>query len=39
MIAYIARRILGMIPTLFIVSVITFIVIQLPPGDFFTLAG
>jgi peptide/nickel transport system permease protein len=36
MIAYIARRILGMIPTLFIVSVITFIVIQLPPGDFFT---
>ncbi|MBN1219027.1 MAG: ABC transporter permease [Anaerolineae bacterium] len=36
MIAYIARRILGMIPTLFIVSVITFIIIQLPPGDFFT---
>ena len=36
MIAYIARRILGMIPTLFIVSIITFIVIQLPPGDFFT---
>jgi peptide/nickel transport system permease protein len=25
-----------MIPTLFIVSVITFIIIQLPPGDFFT---
>ena len=25
-----------MIPTLFIVSIITFIIIQLPPGDFFT---
>ncbi|HNT75827.1 MAG TPA: ABC transporter permease [Anaerolineae bacterium] len=36
MLAYIGRRILGMIPTLFIVSVITFIIIQLPPGDFFT---
>ena len=36
MIAYIARRILGMIPTLIVVSIITFIIIQLPPGDFFT---
>lgn len=36
MLAYMGRRILGMIPTLFIVSVITFIIIQLPPGDFFT---
>jgi peptide/nickel transport system permease protein len=36
MTAYIARRILGMIPTLIIVSIITFIIIQLPPGDFFT---
>jgi peptide/nickel transport system permease protein len=36
MLAYIGRRILGMIPTLFIVSVVTFIIIQLPPGDFFT---
>ncbi len=36
MLAYIGRRILGMIPTLFIVSIITFIIIQLPPGDFFT---
>jgi peptide/nickel transport system permease protein len=25
-----------MIPTLFIVSIVTFIIIQLPPGDFFT---
>ncbi len=36
MLAYIARRILGMIPTLIIVSIIVFIIIQLPPGDFFT---
>lgn len=36
MIAYILRRILGMIPTLFIVSIVTFTIIQLPPGDFFT---
>ncbi len=34
--AYILRRILGMIPTILIVSFITFIIIQLPPGDFFT---
>ena len=36
MLAYTLRRLLAMIPTLFIVSVITFIIIQLPPGDFFT---
>jgi peptide/nickel transport system permease protein len=33
---YILRRVLGMIPTLIIISIITFIIIQLPPGDFFT---
>ena len=36
MLAYILRRVLGMIPTLLIISIITFIIIQLPPGDFFT---
>ncbi|MBI4758812.1 MAG: ABC transporter permease, partial [Chloroflexi bacterium] len=36
MLAYILRRILVMIPTLFVVSVVTFIIIQLPPGDFIT---
>jgi peptide/nickel transport system permease protein len=36
MLAYVGRRILGMIPTLIIVSIVTFIIIQLPPGDFFT---
>ncbi len=36
MIAYIARRILMMVPTLFVISVISFIIIQLPPGDYLT---
>jgi peptide/nickel transport system permease protein len=36
MIAFILRRIAVFIPTLFVVSVITFTIIQLPPGDFFT---
>jgi len=33
---YIARRILMMIPTLIAIAVISFIIIQLPPGDFLT---
>ena len=33
---YIAKRLLIMIPTLLIISIIVFIVIQLPPGDFIT---
>ncbi|MFC1834548.1 ABC transporter permease [Thermodesulfobacteriota bacterium] len=36
MIAYIIRRILMMIPTMIAISVITFVIIQLPPGDFLT---
>jgi peptide/nickel transport system permease protein len=36
MTAFIIRRLLGMIPTLFAVSLITFVIIQLPPGDFMT---
>lgn len=36
MLAYILRRVVAMFPTLFIVSVVTFLIIQLPPGDFFT---
>ncbi len=35
MIAYIVRRLVTMIPLLIIVSMITFFIIQLPPGDFF----
>ena len=34
MIGYILRRIGIMIPTLFVISIISFVVIQLPPGDF-----
>lgn len=34
MIGYIIRRIAIMVPTLFVISIISFIVIQLPPGDF-----
>jgi len=33
---YIARRLLIMVPTLLIISISAFIIIQLPPGDFLT---
>ena len=33
MTAYIGRRILVMIPTLILISIVSFIVIELPPGD------
>src|SRR6056297_476410 len=40
MIAYIAQRLLWFIPTLFAVSIVSFAIIQLPPGDYLTvLAG
>ena len=31
---YIGRRFLLMIPTMFIISIVTFAIIQMPPGDF-----
>lgn len=34
MIRYMAQRVLLMIPTLFLISVVTFVIIQLPPGDY-----
>ena len=34
MIGYIARRVLLMIPTLLVISVIVFTIIELPPGDY-----
>ena len=34
---YVGRRLVIMVPTLLIVSVITFTIIQLPPGDFLTV--
>lgn len=36
MLKFVLRRILLMIPTLFAISVVSFIIIQLPPGDFLT---
>ncbi|MBM3597804.1 MAG: ABC transporter permease [Alphaproteobacteria bacterium] len=36
MLAYLVRRLLIMVPTLLAISVITFIIIQLPPGDYLT---
>src|SRR5512136_3115416 len=36
MFAYILRRLLIMIPTLFLISIISFIALQLPPGDYLT---
>lgn len=37
MIIFILKRILQMIPVLFLVSIVSFIVINLPPGDFLTV--
>lgn len=36
MLQYILRRIVLMIPTIVAISIVTFIIIQLPPGDFLT---
>ncbi|MCX7795280.1 MAG: ABC transporter permease [bacterium] len=36
MLQYILKRILYMVPTLVLISVVSFIIIQLPPGDFLT---
>jgi peptide/nickel transport system permease protein len=36
MFGYAVRRLLMMIPTLLAISVIVFVIIQLPPGDYFT---
>jgi len=38
MISYIVKRFLGMIPTFIVISIVTFIIVQLPPGDFVTSA-
>jgi peptide/nickel transport system permease protein len=36
MLGYILRRILLMIPALVVISIISFVIIQLPPGDYLT---
>ncbi len=37
MAGYVVRRLLGLIPLLFILSVVVFLIIELPPGDFLTV--
>jgi len=34
MLAYIIRRLIAMIPTLLVISMLVFVIIQLPPGDY-----
>jgi peptide/nickel transport system permease protein len=36
MLQYIIRRVLLMIPTLIVISIVAFVLIQLPPGDYLT---
>ncbi|AYY13965.1 ABC transporter permease [Actinobacteria bacterium YIM 96077] len=36
MLGYMTRRVLIMVPTLFVISIISFAIIQLPPGDYLT---
>src|SRR3954454_5994465 len=36
MLEFLTRRILLLVPTVFVISMIAFVVIQLPPGDFLT---
>ncbi len=35
MLNYLVRRLLLMVPTLLLISAVTFVIIQLPPGDYF----
>ena len=32
--SYLIKRVLTMIPTLIVISILVFIIIQLPPGDY-----
>ncbi|TDD68462.1 ABC transporter permease [Jiangella aurantiaca] len=36
MLSFLGRRLLYMVPTLFLISVVSFAIIQLPPGDYLT---
>ena len=33
---YIVKRLLLLFPTLFVIAVVSFVIIQLPPGDYLT---
>lgn len=39
MLKYTLHRILILIPTLIVISLVTFTIIQLPPGDFLSKIG
>ena len=39
MLLFLGRRILLAVPTLLIISIVSFLIIQLPPGDFVTVAA
>jgi len=36
MLFFVVRRVLGMIPTLLVIAFLTFLIIELPPGDYLT---
>lgn len=36
MLAFLARRLLRMVPQMFLISILAFVIIQLPPGDYLT---
>jgi peptide/nickel transport system permease protein len=36
MLSYVVRRLLYMIPTVFLISIVAFLIISLPPGDYLT---
>ena len=36
MLGYILRRLVVMIPTIIVISIVSFVLIKLPPGDFLT---
>jgi peptide/nickel transport system permease protein len=36
MLSFIVRRVVYMIPTVFLISVVAFLIIALPPGDYLT---
>lgn len=36
MLLYILKRLVAMVPTMIVISIVSFIIIQLPPGDFLT---
>ena len=37
MLSYIGRRVLQLIPLLFVLSMVIFVIIELPPGDYLTM--